>query len=110
MESYDIIAEYLKKEREKKQEIETINIDESHKNIILAGIYQNIGSATTIRNDLNTLLKYQKIFEILKPMINLYVMDNPYEGTEDYILSILDTTTHLTRKQYITIKELMLNA
>ncbi len=108
MESHEIIAEYLKKEKEKKAEIEAMNIDEYHKNIILAGIYQNIGAANTIKQDLNTLFKFQNIFEILKPMINLYTMENPYEGTEDYILSILDTTTHLTRKQYIAIKELML--
>jgi hypothetical protein len=108
MESHEIISEYLKKEKEKKAEIEAINIDEHHKNIILAGIYQNIGAANTIKQDLNTLSKFQKVFEILKPMINVYTMENPYEGTEYYYMSILDTTTHLTRKQYITIKELML--
>ena len=108
MEGYEIIIDYLRKEHEKKKEIETINIDDYHKNIILAGVYQNINSANVIKRDLVTLFKYQNVFEILKPMINVYTMENPYEGTEDYILSILDTTTHLTRKQYITIKELML--
>ena len=108
MEGYDIIIDYLRKEHEKKKEIEAINIDDYHKNIILAGVYQNISSANSIKKDLVTLFKYQNVFEILKPMINVYTMENPYEGTEDYILSILDTTTHLTKKQYITIKELML--
>ena len=110
MDAYEIITEYLKAERDKRKEVESINIDDQHKNIILAGINQKIASANVIKEDLNKLFKLQNVFEVLKPMMKIYTMENPYEGSEDYILSILDTTTHLTRKQYIIIKELMLNA
>ena len=84
MESHEIIAEYLKKEKEKKTEIEAINIDEHHKNIILAGIYQNIGAANTIKQDLNTLLKFQRVFEVLKPMIKLYAILMKDQKTTSY--------------------------
>ena len=55
MDAYEIITEYLKAERDKRKEVESINIDDQHKNIILAGINQKIASANVIKEDLNKL-------------------------------------------------------
>jgi F420-dependent methylenetetrahydromethanopterin dehydrogenase len=60
-----------------------------------------------IKKDLVKFENYELVFGILKPMISLYVLENPYEKTEDYILSVLDTTKHITRDQYMAIKEMM---